>query len=83
MGQTISHYRTLENVGEGGMGMGYKAEDLRPNRACLVTDGRRFTHEGRHLSSGQRSGAEDCFFRLAATPGAGNLGGCTTTKKMK
>jgi len=62
VGKTISHYKILDKLGEGGMGVVYKAQDIKLDRVVaikflpqhLTTDGvekERFVHEAKAASA--------------------------------
>ena len=78
IGREISHYRIIEKLGDGGMGVVYKAEDTKLNRTVALKflradallseqDRARFKHEARAVSSLEHSNICS-IFEIDETP---------------
>ncbi len=78
IGREISHYRIIEKLGDGGMGVVYKAEDtklnrtvalkfLRPDALLSEQDRARFRHEAQAVSSLEHSNICS-IFEIDETP---------------
>ena len=77
VGQTISHYRILEKLGGGGMGVLYKAEDSRLHRnVALKFLPEDVTKDAQALARFQREAHAPIYFRLEQSCMRWPLGSC-------